>query len=163
MLDLHSGNEYGAARIAAMIAAAVTIVLTVLAAFGSMVPYAQADSFGALTINAVWGRDTASPKSLAGDTYSIVRVATVTTNNDGSVSSYKTVGDFSGLTADWERLTSSEYHDAAKKLAARGEKQAIPAFRHHQCSWSAYFPEPTAWPISGLPHGFGESQQGIRL
>ena len=38
MLDLHSGNEYGAARIAAMIAAAVTIVLTVLAAFGSMVP-----------------------------------------------------------------------------------------------------------------------------
>ena len=60
--------------------------------FGSMVPYAQADSFGALTINAVWGRDTASPKLLAGDTYSIVRVATVTTNNDGSVSSYKTVG-----------------------------------------------------------------------
>ena len=57
MLDLHSGSEYGAARIAAMIAAAVTIVLTVLAAFGSMVPYAQADSFGALTINAVWGRD----------------------------------------------------------------------------------------------------------
>lgn len=41
MLDLHSGSEYGAARIAAMIAAAVTIVLTVLAAFGSMVPYAQ--------------------------------------------------------------------------------------------------------------------------
>ena len=38
MLDLHSGSEYGAARIAAMIAAAVTIVLTVLAAFGSMVP-----------------------------------------------------------------------------------------------------------------------------
>lgn len=33
MLDPHSGSEYGAARIAAMIAAAVTIVLTVLAAF----------------------------------------------------------------------------------------------------------------------------------
>lgn len=125
MLDLHSGSEYGAARIAAMIAAAVTIVLTVLAAFGSMVPYAQADSFGALTINAVWGRDTASPKLLAGDTYSIVRVATVTTNNDGSVSSYKTVGDFSGLTADWERLTSSEYHDAAKKLATHAVKNKL--------------------------------------
>lgn len=125
MLDLHSGNEYGAARIAAMIAAAVTIVLTVLTAFGSMVPYAQADSFGALTINAVWGRDTASPKSLAGDTYSIVRVATVTTNNDGSVSSYKTVGDFSGLAADWERLTSSEYHDAAKKLATHAAKNKL--------------------------------------
>ena len=125
MLDLHSGSEYGAARIAAMIAAAVTIVLTVLAAFGSMVPYAQADSFGALTINAVWGRDTASPKSLAGDTYAIVRVATVTTNNDGSVSSYKTVSDFSGLTADWERLTSSEYHDAAKKLAAHAAKNKL--------------------------------------
>ncbi len=125
MLDLHSGSEYGAARIAAMIAAAVTIVLTVLAAFGSMVPYAQADSFGALTINAVWGRDTASPKLLAGDTYSIVRVATVTTNNDGSVSSYKTVGDFSGLTANWERLTSSEYHDAAKKLAAHAAKNKL--------------------------------------
>lgn len=125
MLDLHSGSEYGAARIAAMIAAAVTIVLTVLAAFGSMVPYAQADSFGALTINAVWGRDTASPKLLAGDTYSIVRVATVTTNNDGSVSSYKTVGDFSGLTADWERLTSSEYHDAAKKLATHAAKNKL--------------------------------------
>ena len=125
MLDLHSGNEYGAARIAAMIAAAVTIVLTVLAAFGSMVPYAQADSFGALTNNAVWGRDTASPKSLAGDTYAIVRVATVTTNNDGSVSSYKTVSDFSGLTADWERLTSSEYHDAAKKLAAHAAKNKL--------------------------------------
>ena len=64
MLDLHSGSEYGAARIAAMIAAAVTIVLTVLAAFGSMVPYAQADSFGALTINAVWGRDTLRPNRL---------------------------------------------------------------------------------------------------
>lgn len=125
MLDPHSGSEYGAARIAAMIAAAVTIVLTVLAAFGSMVPYAQADSFGALTINAVWGRDTASPKLLAGDTYSIVRVATVTTNNDGSVSSYKTVGDFSGLTADWERLTSSEYHDAAKKLATHAAKNKL--------------------------------------
>lgn len=125
MLDLHSGNEYSAARITAMIAAAVTIVLTVLAAFGSMVPYAQADSFGALTINAVWGRDTASPKLLAGDTYSIVRVATVTTNNDGSVSSYKTVGDFSGLTADWERLTSSEYHDAAKKLATHAAKNKL--------------------------------------
>ncbi len=125
MLDLHSGNEYGAARIAAMIAAAVTIVLTVLAAFGSMVPYAQADSFGALTINAVWGRDTASPKSLAGDTYSIVRVATVTTNNDGSVSSYKTVSDFSSLTADWERLTSSEYHDAAKKFATHAAKNKL--------------------------------------
>lgn len=125
MLDPHSGSEYGAARIAAMIAAAVTIVLTVLAAFGSMVPYAQADSFGTLTINAVWGRDTAAPKLLAGDTYSIVRVATVTTNNDGSVSSYKTVGDFSGLTADWERLTSSEYHDAAKKLAAHAAKNKL--------------------------------------
>ena len=144
MLDPHSGSEYGAARIAAMIAATITIILTGLVSFGFMVPYAQADSFGTLTINAVWGRDTASPKSLAGDTYAIVRVATVTTNNDGSVSSYKTVSDFSGLTADWERLTSSE-------------------FRHHQCSWPTYFPEPTAWPISGLPHGFGESQQGIRL
>ena len=28
MLDLHSGSEYGAARIAAMIAAAITIILT---------------------------------------------------------------------------------------------------------------------------------------
>ena len=67
----------------------------------------------------------ASPKSLAGDTYAIVRVATVTTNNDGSVSSYKTVSDFSGLTADWERLTSSEYHDAAKKLAAHAAKNKL--------------------------------------
>ena len=124
MLDLHSGSEYGAARVAAMIAATITIVLTV-AALGSMVPYAQADSFGTLTINAVWGRDTAAPKSLAGDTYAIVRVATVTTNNDGSVSSYKTVSDFSSLTADWERLTSSEYHDAAKKLAAYAAKNKL--------------------------------------
>ena len=140
MLDLHSGSEYGAARIAAMIAAAVTIVLTVLAAFGSMVPYAQADSFGALTINAVWGRDTASPKLLAGDTYSIVRVATVTTNNDGSVSSYKTVGDFSGLTADWERLTSSEYHDAAKKLATHAAKNKL--YQHSRICRSAYIWSP---------------------
>ena len=125
MLDLHSGSEYGAARIAAMIAATITIILTGLVSFGFMVPYAQADSFGTLTINAVWGRDTASPKSLAGDTYAIVRVATVTTNNDGSVSSYKTVSDFSGLTADWERLTSSEYHDAAKKLAAHAAKNKL--------------------------------------
>ena len=125
MLDPHSGSEYGAARIAAMIAATITIILTGLVSFGFMVPYAQADSFGTLTINAVWGRDTASPKSLAGDTYAIVRVATVTTNNDGSVSSYKTVSDFSGLTADWERLTSSEYHDAAKKLAAHAAKNKL--------------------------------------
>lgn len=125
MLDPHSGSEYGAARIAAMIAATITIILTGLVSFGFMVPYAQADSFGTLTINAVWGRDTAAPKSLAGDTYAIVRVATVTTNNDGSVSSYKTVGDFSGLTADWERLTSSEYHDAAKKLAAYAAKNKL--------------------------------------
>ena len=125
MLDPHSGSEYGAARIAAMIAATITIILTGLVSFGFMVPYAQADSFGTLTINAVWGRDTASPKLLAGDTYSIVRVATVTTNNDGSVSSYKTVSDFSGLTADWERLTSSEYHDAAKKLAAHAAKNKL--------------------------------------
>lgn len=69
MLDPHSGSEYGAARIAAMIAATITIILTGLVSFGFMVPYAQADSFGTLTINAVWGRDTASPKSLAGDTY----------------------------------------------------------------------------------------------
>ena len=164
MLDPHSGSEYGAARIAAMIAATITIILTGLVSFGFMVPYAQADSFGTLTINAVWNRDAASPKSLAGDTYAIVRVATVTTNSNGSVSSYKTVSDFSGLTADWERLTSSEYHDAAKKLAAHAAKNKL--YQHsgnHQCSWPTYFPEPTAWPISGLPHGFGESQQGIRL
>ena len=97
MLDPHSGSEYGAARIAAMIAATITIILTGLVSFGFMVPYAQADSFGTLTINAVWNRDAASPKSLAGDTYAIVRVATVTTNSNGSVSSYKTVSDFSGL------------------------------------------------------------------
>ena len=54
-----------------------------------------------------------------------MRVATVTTNNDGSVSSYKTVGDFSGLAADWERLTSSEYHDAAKKLATHAAKNKL--------------------------------------
>ena len=125
MLDPHSGSEYGAARIAAMIAATITIILTGLVSFGFMVPYAQADSFGTLTINAVWGRDAASPKSLAGDTYAIVRVATVTTNSNGSVSSYKTVSDFSGLTADWERLTSSEYHDAAKKLAAHAAKNKL--------------------------------------
>ena len=125
MLDLHSGSEYGAARIAAMIAATITIILTGLVSFGFMVPYAQADSFGTLTINAVWNRDAASPKSLAGDTYAIVRVATVTTNSNGSVSSYKTVSDFSGLTADWERLTSSEYHDAAKKLAAHAAKNKL--------------------------------------
>lgn len=125
MLDPHSGSEYGAARVAAMIAATITIILTGLVSFGFMVPYAQADSFGTLTINAVWGRDTAAPKSLAGDTYAIVRVATVTTNNDGSVSSYKTVSDFSSLTADWERLTSSEYHDAAKKLAAYAAKNKL--------------------------------------
>ena len=89
MLDPHSGSEYGAARIAAMIAATITIILTGLVSFGFMVPYAQADSFGTLTINAVWNRDAASPKSLAGDTYAIVRVATVTTNSNGSVSSYK--------------------------------------------------------------------------
>ena len=77
MLDPHSGSEYGAARIAAMIAATITIILTGLVSFGFMVPYAQADSFGTLTINAVWNRDAASPKSLAGDTYAIVRVATV--------------------------------------------------------------------------------------
>ena len=69
MLDPHSGSEYGAARIAAMIAATITIILTGLVSFGFMVPYAQADSFGTLTINAVWNRDAASPKSLAGDTY----------------------------------------------------------------------------------------------
>lgn len=125
MLDPHSGSEYGAARIAAMIAATITIILTGLVSFGFMVPYAQADSFGTLTINAVWNRDAASPKSLAGDTYAIVRVATVTTNSNGSVSSYKTVSDFSGLTADWERLTSSEYHDAAKKLAAHAAKNKL--------------------------------------
>lgn len=125
MLDPHSGSEYGAARVAAMIAATITIILTGLVSFGFMVPYAQADSFGTLTINAVWGRDTAAPKSLAGDTYAIVRVATVTTNNDGSVSSYKTVSDFSSLTADWERLTSSEYHDAAKKFATHAAKNKL--------------------------------------
>ena len=125
MLDPHSGSEYGAARIAAMIAATITIILTGLVSFGFMVPYAQADSFGTLTINAVWNRDAASPKSLAGDTYAIVRVATVTTNSNGSVSSYKTVSDFSGLTADWERLTSSEYHDAAKKLATHAAKNKL--------------------------------------
>ena len=125
MLDPHSGSRYGAARVAAVIAATITIVLTVFVSFGFMVPYAQADSFGTLTIDAVWNRGAASPKSLAGDTYAIVRVATVTTNNNGSVSSYKTVSDFSGLTADWERLTSSEYHDAAKKLAAHAAKNKL--------------------------------------
>ena len=64
MLDPHSGSEYGAARIAAMIAATITIILTGLVSFGFMVPYAQADSFGTLTINAVWGRDTLRPNHL---------------------------------------------------------------------------------------------------
>ena len=112
-----------------MIAATITIIPLVLCLSASwchtrkLIPSALSPSMP------YGGRDTASPKSLAGDTYAIVRVATVTTNNDGSVSSYKTVSDFSGLTADWERLTSSEYHDAAKKLAhaAKTSYTSIPA------------------------------------
>ena len=64
MLDPHSGSEYGAARIAAMIAATITIILTGLVSFGFMVPYAQADSFGTLTINAVWGQTRLRPNHL---------------------------------------------------------------------------------------------------
>jgi hypothetical protein len=151
MLDPHSGSEYGAARIAAMIAATITIILTGLVSFGFMVPYAQADSFGTLTINAVWNRDAASPKSLAGDTYAIVRVATVTTNSNGSVSSYKTVSDFSGLTADWERLTSSEYHDAAKKLAAHAAKNKL--YQHSGTTNAA-----GQLTFQNLPHGTGRGR-----
>lgn len=125
MSDLHSGNKQCALRIISAICAAITIIVISLMTSGIVAPYAHAEPLGTLTIDAVWGRDTSSPKPLAGDTYSIVRVATVKTNSDGIVAAYTTVKNFAGFDVDWSYLTSSESNSAAKKLAAHAAKSKL--------------------------------------
>ena len=46
MLDPHSGSEYGAARVAAMIAATITIILTGLVSFARIQLVSATAGFG---------------------------------------------------------------------------------------------------------------------
>lgn len=99
---------------------AVVLVLASLAASAfAAVPRAFAANArtGTLTISAVWNRDTDNPVPLAGDTYSIVRVASADLDASGNPTAFHTLQAFSGFDRDWGKLSASDSNAVAKELA----------------------------------------------
>ncbi|QTB91309.1 cell surface protein [Bifidobacterium saguini] len=99
------------------LAAILSLVIAGITA-ATVTPQAQAASVGSLTIDAVWNRSEADAAPLAGDTYSIVRVASVDLDGAGNIANFHMLEPFTQFEQNWESITSSQYHDAAAKIAA---------------------------------------------
>lgn len=85
---------------------------------------------GTITIDAAWDRTADRPLALAGDTYSIARVATATLApaEDGGipiVEAFHTVDAFANLGTDWTGLSASQLNQRAKDMAAYAGKHSL--------------------------------------
>lgn len=87
--------------------------------------YATDARTGTLTISAIWNRDTNNPVPLAGDTYSIVRVASADLDKTGKPTAFHTLKAFADFDRDWGSLSASEYNTAAKELAEYAGKHDL--------------------------------------
>lgn len=85
---------------------------------------------GTITIDAAWNRADDKPLALAGDTYSIARVATaaLAPAEDGgipTVTAFHTVDAFANLGTDWTGLSASQLNQRAKDMAAYAGKHSL--------------------------------------
>lgn len=85
---------------------------------------------GTITIDAAWDRTADRPLALAGDTYSIARVATATLAPAGdggipTVTAFQTVDAFADLGIDWTGLSASQLNQRAKDMAAYAGKHGL--------------------------------------
>ncbi|KFI97167.1 prealbumin-like fold domain-containing protein, partial [Bifidobacterium stellenboschense] len=135
MADMHNHAQRGAigmprtlaaSRLAACLAAIIMLVgVIALAATPASAHAAQSGVTGSLTVDAQWdrGRDDATP--LAGDTYSIVRVASADLDDNGTIAAFHTLDAFSHFDADWGKLTSSQLNAAAKRMDAHAAEHHL--------------------------------------
>ncbi|MCH9276659.1 cell surface protein [Bifidobacterium amazonense] len=91
------------------------MIIAIAGLFASS-PASAENVTGSLTVSAVWNRDTSGAVPLAGDTYSIVRVASADLDENGSVKAFHTLTAFSEFGYDWGHMDPSAYNEAAKKL-----------------------------------------------
>ena len=107
----------------------MTVVMAV-AAF-ALVPFAApavpaasaADATGTLTVEARWGGGTGT--ALAGDTFSVARVASADLDESGAISAFHTLDAFIAHDADWRALSSSELNAAARRLDEHASRQGL--------------------------------------
>lgn len=120
MASMHNSRGIAARHmLSAIISLAVILSLMIVGIItATITPQAQAASVGSLTIDAVWDRSETDAKPLTGDTYSIVRVASVDLDGAGNIADFHMLEQFTQFEQNWESITSSQYHDAAAKIAA---------------------------------------------
>lgn len=121
MASMHNRWNTAAARhMLSMVLGLTVILATAMAGIAAaiIIPQAQAASVGSLTIDAVWERGETDATPLAGDTYSIVRVASADTDGAGNIAAFHMLDSFTQFNQNWTEITSSQYHDAAATIAA---------------------------------------------
>lgn len=120
MADMHNSLGIATRRMLGAISGLAVILSLMVAgiATAAIAPQAQAASVGSLTIDAVWDRGETDAAPLAGDTYSIVRVASVDLDDDGNIVDFHMLDSFTQFNQNWGSITSSQYHDAAAKISA---------------------------------------------
>ncbi|MBW3089552.1 cell surface protein [Bifidobacterium miconisargentati] len=114
----------------ALFVAMLTVTLTLVGLAASSFAatpraYAVDSRTGTLTISAIWNRDTDKPVPLAGDTYSIVRVASADLDKNGKPTAFHTLKAFAAFDREWRSLSASEYNTAAKELAEYASKHDL--------------------------------------
>ncbi|PLS25525.1 prealbumin-like fold domain-containing protein [Bifidobacterium imperatoris] len=119
MASMHNSRGIAARHmLGAIISLAVVLSLIVTGITAAIItPQAQAANVGSLTIDAVWDRGEMDATPLAGDTYAIVRVASVDLDDVGNIADFHMLEPFTQFEQNWESITSSQYHDAAVKIA----------------------------------------------
>lgn len=134
MAHMHNGQRGIAVRLcgvlpalaAALSALAFALVVAVVAIVAPPPLTAQAATYGSITIDAQWNRDSADRTALAGDTYAIVRIASADLDIEtGAIRAFRTLESFSQFDRDWAGLTSSELNTAAKQLDAYATKHRL--------------------------------------
>ncbi|NEG88664.1 cell surface protein [Bifidobacterium aerophilum] len=131
MAHMHNGQRGIAVRLCgvlpALAAALSSLAFALIAAVVATPPLtAQAATYGSITIDAQWNRDSDDRTALAGDTYAIVRIASADLDAEtGTVRAFRTLESFSQFDRDWAGLTSSELNAAAKQLDAYATKNRL--------------------------------------
>ncbi|KFI53728.1 hypothetical protein [Bifidobacterium biavatii] len=104
-------------RILAILLAVGLVMLGIIATAANAPRAVAAETVtGSLTVSAVWNRDTSSALPLAGDTYSIVRVASADLDGNGRVKAFHMLNTFSEFSYNWGHMDPSAYNAAAKTL-----------------------------------------------
>ncbi|NEG56035.1 isopeptide-forming domain-containing protein [Bifidobacterium platyrrhinorum] len=133
MADMHNHAQRGAIGMprtlaGPLLAACLAIAVLFAAVTGLATAPATARAAavtGSLTIDAQWDRGQDDAVPLAGDTYSIVRVASADLDDNGTITAFHTLDAFSRFDADWAKLTSSQLNAAAKRMDAHAAEHRL--------------------------------------